>query len=307
MNLTLKEAYNKYIDYVVLKCKPQSIRSIKSRFNSYILPYLGDKKIKDIDALCYLEWQIEIDKKGFSYKYNKALHYSMVSLFNFCITFLDVQKNIPSCVGNFKKKYETSNEIVCWNINEYYKFISVADNQVYKTLFNFLYFTGCRIGEALALTFNDISDNVVSINKTISKEYINGARMITSPKTKKSIRKIHIDNALLREINLLKNYYSTKNNNINNLYVFGGLKPLAPTTVTRYKNLYCELAGVRQIRLHDFRHSHATLLITNNVPINDISERLGHSNINTTLETYIHSNTDNEKRVLETLESLRTF
>lgn len=303
MNLTINEAYEKYIKYIYLKCKPQSIRSIKSRFQNYILPYFKDTKFNDIDALKYLEWQMEVQNKNFSYKYLKSLHYSMVSLFNFGITFLNVEKNIPSKVGNFKNKYE-SKKIKCWNMDEFNRFINVVDNFQYKVLFEFLFFTGVRLGEALALNWNDFKDNQIYINKTISKENINGKRLITLPKTKKSIRVVHIDDKLIAELNKLHDYYTKSYQNCKLDFIFGGIKPLAPTTIERKKNQYCNIANVKQIRIHDFRHSHATLLIENKIPINEISSRLGHSNVNFTLETYVHTYSDNEKRVLATLNSI---
>ena len=187
--LSFNEIYEKYILYVVLKKKPQSQRSIKSRFKNYILPYIGNKNIFDFTPFDYLEWQKIIDGLGFKYKYKKALHYSVVALYNFCINFCQIDvKNVPSLVGNFKNNYDLPNKMQFYTYEEFTKFISVADDIIYHALFNFLFFSGCRIGEALALTFSDINENQVYINKTISKEYVNGKRVITTPKTKKSIR-----------------------------------------------------------------------------------------------------------------------
>lgn len=170
----------------------------------------------------------------------------------------------------------------------------------------YFFYTGVRIGEALALTFADIDNGVVSINKTISKEYYNGKRAITTPKTKKSIRKIHIDSILKNEIELLRKHYSTIYSDFNNSYfVFGGTIPLSNSTVERKKNKWCDQANVKRIRIHDFRHSHATLLITNSIPITAISHRLGHSNVSLTLDTYAHLLDEDEKRVSDTLNSLR--
>ena len=87
--------------------------------------------------------------------------------------------------------------------------------------------------------------------------------------------------------------------------MFGDTKPLSPSTIERYKNKYCKIANVKQIRIHDFRHSHATLLIYNNVPIQDISKRLGHANVSTTLDVYTHVIEDKEKRVINTLNKIR--
>ena len=71
-----------------------------------------------------------------------------------------------------------------------------------------------------------------------------------------------------KELIELKEYYTRELKKFNdNLFVFGANKPLAPTTIERRKNKYCEMAGVKQIRIHDFRHSHASMLLSANIPI----------------------------------------
>lgn len=308
MKLTFNEAYEKYMMYVELKQKPQSRRVIKSRFQSYILPYIGNKNILEYTAFEYLEWQNTINGLGFKYKYKKALHYQVVALFNFCIKFYDLNiKNVASQVGNFKNSYEPPTKMNYFTYDEFNNFISKVDDTIYHALFNFLFFTGCRIGEALALTFEDLNKNEVYINKTISKEYVNGARIITTPKTKTSIRTVLIDDYLGSELKQLQKHYSTKFKNFNNnFYIFGGEKPLAQTTVERHKNKYCDLANVKRIRIHDFRHSYATLLVNINTPIEMVSAQLGHSDVSITYNIYVHNNDENKKRLIESLNQLRT-
>lgn len=304
--IRFENAIEEYLEFIKLKKKPQSYRSIKSRLINYILPYFKGKNINELKAIDYLKWQQNINKFNFRYKYKRTIHYSFVSLLNFCITFYDLDVNIASKVGNFKNINEIEKEINIWTIDDFNKFIKIVDEKVYKILFDFLFFTGCRLGEALALNFNDINDNNIFINKTISKEFYNGKRVITLPKTKKSIRKIDIDDILVSEIKELKNYYNDHCNDYNNnFFIFGGRKALSPTTIERKKNYYCELANVKQIRIHDFRHSHISLLISNNAPIKGVSERVGHSNTSITLNIYTHSNEEDKKRVLSTLNSLR--
>ena len=172
-------------------------------------------------------------------------------------------------------------------------------------MFNTLFFTGLRKGEALALKFDDILNNQLNINKSLTKEFFNGKRIEITPKTKGSIRKVFIDKKLKKELlNLKKHYYNLYGFFDNNFYVFGGVKPIATTTLERKKNTYCELANVKIIRIHDFRHSHATMLYDKNVNIKIIQARLGHSSISTTLNTYVHIDKEKEKRVLRTLISL---
>lgn len=307
------EIVNNYLLFKEVKGKPQSIRSIKSRINNYVLPYFKNFNIEDIDPKKYIEWQEHIETLNFSYKYKKTLHYTMVSIFNYAKLFYNYDNNVPSKVGNFNNCYDIPKEINVWDYEEFKLFIKAIDKNkindndiIYKTLYSFMYFTGCRLGECLALTFEDLNDDIININKTISKEFIYGKRQITTPKTKKSIRKIHIDKILKNELNILREYYNNISDSFQEgWYIFGGNEPLSPTTIERRKNLYCEIANIKKIRLHDFRHSHASLLLSSGVPISAISERLGHSDITTTMNVYIHLIPKDEERVLKAINTLR--
>ena len=83
------------------------------------------------------------------------------------------------------------------------------------------------------------------------------------------------------------------------------VKGLAPTTINRYKISACKKAGLKPIKLHEFRHSHASLLNSFNVSINDIKERLGHDDVKITSSIYIHSTDKNKKRITRILNLLR--
>ena len=89
------------------------------------------------------------------------------------------------------------------------------------------------------------------------------------------------------------------------MFIFGGNDSISFTTLERKKNYYCKLAKVKQIKIHEFRHSHACLLFKNKIEIEDISYRLGHSSISMTMDTYLKYLPKNEKRVISTLNQLR--
>ena len=169
-----------------------------------------------------------------------------------------------------------------------------------------MFFTGIRKGEALALKISDFDGKYIFINHTITKNRFNGKRLLLKPKSKKSIRKIKLDLFSQIELKQLIKYYSKNFDNFNdNFFLFGGNKPIATTTLDRKKNRYCKLAKVKQIRIHDFRHSHATILYKKNIDIKTIKERLGHADISTTLDTYVHINEEEEKRLIKMINLLR--
>lgn len=307
-SITFEKALNEYFIFIKLKLKNTTFITNKRKMKLYILNYFKNKNIYDFNIKDYLEWQIFINNFDFSYNYKSSLHYCFTNFLDFCILMYKIDKNIAKIVGNFKNN-EINNCGNIWTYDDFKKFINEVDNNIYHALFNFLFFTGCRKGEALALTWNDINleNNTVFISKTITR-YLdkNGNKIIQSPKTKKSIRNICIDNQLKNELLKLKQYYTTKYDDFqNNFYVFGGKKSISFTTLKRNKDYYCNKAQVTKIKIHEFRHSHACLLFTNDVPINDISNRLGHSSISMTMDIYLKYLPKNEKRVINTLTQLR--
>lgn len=304
--MNFRETYEEFIKFKKLKLKPQSFRSLNSRFNSYILPYFQYKNIEEITTNDYLNWQILIENLGFKYSYKKQLHYSFVSLYEYLILFGKCTINIPKIIGNFKNN-ELGSNIDYWSYEEFKKFENSFSNDdiIYKTFFILLFRTGLREGEALALTFNDIKDNILYITKTLSKEHYNGQKLIGAPKSQTSIRNIRLDNYTLNSLNKLKNYYKKIYKNYEDSFnIFGGTKYISITSINRKKKYYCEKCKLRQIRIHDFRHSHATLLLQKGISMIEVSRRLGHSDINTTIKTYSHCEKEHEKRVIETLNSL---
>lgn len=305
MELKFKAAYEQYLIYIESRQKEQSKKTLKERFKNRILPYWSDYNIFDIKEFDYVKWQNEIEKNNFCNNYKNGLHYLMTSFFDYLIIFYDLKYNIPRRVGPFKSNYEKT-EHNFYTLLEFNRFIKNIDNNIYKQFFNLMFFTGTRPGEAMALKFSDLHNNLLSINKTISEHCINGTRHTGSPKSFSSVRDIFIDKKLYKDLLKLKKYYIDKYMDSNyDYFIFGGLKPLAPTTINRYKIKACIKSNLKPIKLHEFRHSHASLLYNSNIDMQSIKERLGHSNINTTMGVYVHLTKKKEKRVSRTLNFLR--
>lgn len=179
-------------------------------------------------------------------------------------------------------------EMKFYTPDEFKKFISYEDDLEYITLFKTLYFCGLRLGEISALTWNDIDfeKNTININKAVT--YIEGEYITTRPKTQTSIRTLPMPNSLVENYKELlkesKEYYGFKSN----WYVFGKHKPINADKLRHRKNELADKAGVKRIRIHDFRHSCASLLINNGANVMVVAKYLGHSKIDVTLNTYSH-------------------
>lgn len=306
--LTFNQILKEYLEYIQLYLKPTSYLNVRRKIVKHIKPFFRNKKISMINEEDYIKWQKKIIELNYSESFNNTMQGTIKAVFNYMSNKYGT-KNIPSNIKTMKTyriKEEKEKEI--WNIHEYKKFIKKVDQYEYKVLFETLYFTGMRKGEILALRFKDIQGRYIRVNKTITKEYINGSRLEMTPKTKKSIRKIPIDLKLRFEIKKLQRYYNKKLGYFNeDFYLFGATKPIAPTTLERKKDNWCNKAKVKKISIHGFRHSHATMLYKHKIDPKEIQKRLGHSRISTTLDTYIHLDNKEEKRVQRTLISLHIF
>lgn len=179
----------------------------------------------------------------------------------------------------------------------------IQDHFTFKNLGVYICLSaGIRIGEVCALTWEDIdTDNgVISINRTIQRIYLieNGVRrtelILDTPKTKNSIREIPISKDLLR---ILKPFKKIVNPTF--FVLTNDAKPTEPRTYrSYYKKLMNEL-DMPELKFHGLRHSFATRCIESNCDYKTVSVLLGHSNISTTLNLYVHPNMEQKKKAIE--------
>ena len=297
--MRFEDAYDSQKIYVRNRHKKQGFYNIVHDFECRVLPYFSNRDIYSLTREDMIKWQETILSYNFSNAYNKRLYYVFNLFLDFCSLFYNIEKDLLRSCGNFPKKVEKKKSDF-YTIEEFNKFISHVDNIVYKTYYEFMFDTGCRPGEAMALRFCDINCNYVNISHTLLRH---GSREIDTPKNQSSFRSIIISDDILESLQNLRNHYK---NCDDNCFVFGGAKPISSTTADRIKKNACYKANLRTITQHQFRHSHATFLIDNNIPVNEVSRRLGHSSISTTLNTYCHYNLANEKRVLTLLSSQKS-
>ena len=296
--MSFEEAYEKYLVYAKKRHKKESFNSLQSAFKSRIIPYFKSTNLYDLTIRDFENWENTIFNLKFSNNYNEILYFGFLAFLDYCVDFLNFPENYLKSIGCFQKRYEDK-KIDFYTLEEFNRFIKFVDNTIYKRFFEVMFYCGTRPGETMALQFKDLKGDYLSVNKTITSH--NG-REFDFPKTKSSIRDIKLDKVLKKDLLDLKGMYCDCNGDY---FIFGGSKPLAPTTINRYKKKACERAGIRPITLHQFRHSHATLLVNNGILINEVSRRLGHSQVSTTLDIYVHTNLEHEKRVYDTLNSLR--
>ena len=254
----------------------------RQKFRDYFTDYY-DVPIDKITKRDLTKWNVYMfEESGLAPKtINETIGF-VRSVFNFANTVYGLPN--PAIVLRNAKKAEKK-EMQVWTPEEFQRFINSVDEPVYKIFFEFLYWTGCRRGEALALQQSDVSpEGEVRITKSI-KHFKNGFNPTKTGET----RTIKLDDMTFEHLKPLLDPKLGP-------FVFGAETSLSLSTIDKQFNAGIRKSGVKKIRLHDLRHSHATWLINNGANIVAVSKRLGHATIDQTLKTYTHllQKTDDE-------------
>lgn len=190
----------------------------------------------------------------------------------------------------FNNPNRSPEEMKFYTWEKFKQFVSVIDDIKWKALFEVLFFCGLRRGELRGLTWNNIDfyNNELSVVKNVVQEGDSRQYILTTPKTRTSTRTLPLPQKVMDDIHELylrekKQYGFSKK-----WYVFGDKEPLSAHILRHTKNKYTQLAGVKQIRIHDFRHSCASVLINNGASIMVVAKFLGHTKVEETLNTYSH-------------------
>lgn len=264
-------------------------------FKCHILPYYDHRELHDITPAEIRKWQGMMSEKNLSSTYLKAINNQLSSIFNYAVRFYGLSTNpcrIAGSIGSSK-----AGEMKYWSINEYMIFRDAIKDKPHSFIsFEILFWTGIREGELLALTPADInlSKHIISINKTYTR--LHGKDIVNPPKTQKSLRNVPIPDFLSAE---LGEYLSRKDIRKEERII-----PYTDAFLFHEMKRGCAKSGVKVIRIHDIRHSHASLLIGQGFDIVTISKRLGHENVSTTLNIYSHMLPHKQDEIIEALEKI---
>ncbi len=295
--MSFKSLVELYKEDISPRIKPTTNANKGFMIDTKLIPFFGEMPINAITATTVRKWQTELiaSPENYSQTYLKTINNQLSAIFNFAVKYYGLKSNPARECGSMGKKKASS--IQFWTQTEFNSFISVVDNLTDYTIFMLLYYSGMRSGELFALTLSDFDFSVgtVSINKNYARQ--NGKDLILTPKTEKSKRVVSLPDFMMDKIN----EYISK---IYGLSQTQRLFPANKHTLKKHMDKYCDKSGVKKIRIHDLRHSHASLLIELGFSPLLISERLGHENIETTLQTYSHLYPNKQSEVVSKLEEL---
>lgn len=295
--------FGEYLDYWLEKyAKPNTAVRTLEGYNyiiqQHIKPSLGNIKIAKLQPFRLQEYYSQklengnLDGKGLSAQSVKHHHRVIHKALKDAVKWQFLARNVAEAVTPPKVK---NVEMKIWNGEQVKKFLKAARESVYYSVYFTAIYTGMRRGEVLGLRWKDVDfDNgeiyvrqalqeVKKVGLTFKEPKSGKSRSITmSPSLKKELKKVYKQN-LENKLSFGQLY-----NDFDLVFPQKSGKPIQPTEMARNYRKIVEKSGLPYIRFHDLRHTHATLMLQQGVHPKIVSERLGHSKIGITLDTYTH-------------------
>ena len=288
---TLFELWDDFISFQKTKSRDNTITNYTRMYSRYISPFFGNAVLSQITAGSIEKYQIWLSRQGLGGTYVLSIQKLFKSLLNYAVKRGMLLYNVFTFdYFSGKTKHQ---EVLFWSVEEYRRFSENITDKQDKAIFHLLFYGGLRIGELLGLTFEDYDGSNVRINKQLLKsgkigevKSSNGNRVVALPRSVTQALDAYLGNCTHR-----------MKNPRNAIFTIGR------SGIKGRKDNYCKIANVKQIRIHDFRHSNCVLLLSLGFTFNEVAKRLG-DDVNTIVNTYSHSLDDYNERVVAKLNEL---
>ena len=294
--MTVQELFDEFITFKSTEVKRLTISKITDDFNFYILPTFKNLHIDKITTKMLLDWKMSQKSKRLALSTNASAFINFRAMIKYAVDMEYIFKNPFDKVKNFRDKSTVIKEMLFYTYKQFKKFIRKAKKFAkekqkqlndmsewnYYVFFNIAFYTGLRKGEIHALKWSDIKGDCLSVKRSITQRL---GDLETSPKNPTSIRTIQMPSPLVRILKKHKRRYQRLHNFSDDFRVCNGIRN---NSIARRNRLYSKEAGLKTIRIHDYRHSHASVLANAGILINEVSRRLGHARIEMTWNCYSH-------------------
>lgn len=310
--MTFGKLYEEYMEVTKHEVKENTYVTKAFRMEKRVLPTFKDVRLDRLNMPALQQWKQSMNESDLSTGYKKSIFKTFSATLNYAVKMEYIPKNPLSQIGNFKTPLEEVKEMDFYTPEEFKKFIAVGRNKAETTnelldwciyvFYCIAFYSGMRKGEMLALNWNDVQNGEINITKSYNERV---KVKITPPKNKSSIRIIQIPEPLQSVLNEHYNRCKTMPNFTDDFFILGGTAPISASVIADHGNDFAKEANIKRIRIHDFRHSHASLLVNNGINIQEIARRLGHSDVSITLQTYSHLYPTETERALTVLNQIK--
>lgn len=311
--MTVKQLYDEYISAHKYEVREATTQKIQNLIEQFILPSLGKYSLDKLSVPVLNEWKNTISEGEWKIRYKQNIYSTFRAMLNFAVKMEYMPKNTLILVGNFKDNtFEKPQDTLHYYTPKQFKaFIAEAKKDChclndwgYYVFFNIAFYTGMRKGEINALKWCDREGNILHVRRSVAQKVKSKPIVETPPKNKSSYRDVQIPSVLSLILDEHYARHKAQKNFTDEFRICGGTSCLGDTSISNKNIKFATAAGLEPIRIHDFRHSHASVLVNNGINIQEVARRLGHSKVEMTWNTYSHLYPKEEERAVEILENL---
>lgn len=313
--ITIGKLFDEYVASKKHEVRESTLDKSSRIINYHVLPYLRTVKLSDLNVKRLQQWKNAIGDLTLKTKTKNNIYSELRSLLNFAVKMEYISSNPLTKIGSFKDilDFSKSQDTLHYYTSEQFKsFITYAKSQCnslndwgYYVFFNIAFYTGMRKGEINALKWSDIDGNILHVRRSVNQKKKGVSVVETPPKNKTSYRDLQMPKQLIKILDEHKQRQKESKAFTEDFRICGGVKCLSDTGISNFNDKCASAMNLPHIRIHDFRHTHATLLINEGINIQEIARRLGHSKVEQTWNTYAHLYPREEERAIKVLEDIK--
>lgn len=310
--MTVQELYDEYMAVKKHEVRESTYGKAKRVLELHILPAFKEKQLHKLNNQTLQAWKKSCSETGAAIRTKQNWYKEFSALLNYGVRMSYLPKNPLTNVGNFKDVYfeMQQDKLQYYTPEQFLKYIATARENCatltdwgYYVFFSIAYYTGMRKGEINALKWSDLEGSIIHVRRSIAQKLMGDDRE-TPPKNKSSYRDLQIPAPLTKILDEHKARQQKTEQFTEDFRICGGIQCLRDTSLDLKNRKFSEQAGLPRIRIHDFRHSHASLLANEGINIQEIARRLGHSKIEITWNTYSHLYPREEERAVAVLNKI---
>ena len=315
---TIGELFTEYLATKKHDVRKTTADKYEREYELYIKPKLEHIKLCKLTIPMLQKWKSFIEGLRICLTTRNHAYGTLRTLLNYAVRMEYIPKNLLTIIGCFKDADYTKAEIKYYTASEFLLYINSVKKYAekraaecrslfewdYYVFFNIAFYTGMRKGEILALKWNDMDGDIINVKRSIQQKVKGGADIETPPKSKKSIRTLQVPQPLIAVLKEHRERQKIIGNFTEDYRICGGQSCIKGASLGDRNEFYANMSGQKRIRVHDFRHSHVSVLANEGINIQEIARRLGHAKVEVTWNTYSHLYPREQEKAVDVLNKI---
>jgi len=315
---TVGQLFTEYIATKQHDVRRTTVQKYEKEYELYIKPKLENVKLCKLTIPMLQKWKSYIEGLEIGLTTRNHAYSTLRILLNYAVRMEYIPKNPLTAIGCFKDAGYSKAEIKYYTAGEFLLYISTVKHYAekraaecrslsewdYYVFFNIAFYTGMRKGEILALKWSDLDNEHINVRRSIQQKVKGGVDIETPPKSKTSVRTLQVPLPLMNVLNEHRERQTHIGQFTEDYRICGGPQCIKGSSLGDKNSFYANLSGQKRIRVHDFRHSHVSILANEGINIQEIARRLGHAKVEITWNTYSHLYPREQEKAVDVLNKI---